>query len=539
MNSSKIFAGAAALSAWVLSGLIGCTESDATLPATEEAAPITTAVAPAKAASPSQRIAWFEGSVDEAFLEATRSGKPVFLYWGAEWCPPCHLVKSTVFKSRSFIERSRLFIPVYLDGDTANAQAVGERFSVLGYPTMILFRPDGEEITRIPGSSDVSAYANALDVSLNSETAVVTLLEDLMSNPRALSANECGQLAFHSWGQDQRALVDRDEVAVYRTIYERCPAQASRARAVAWMTYVGTAAAVQSDEIPFDISSEQRPQAIATMTALLADKAAVRANLYGVLFDGAPIVAQLTSKDSDARATLTQAFLAAYDDIAADDEVFMTERLYTRTGRLAFERIDDPQRAPSAALREDILTSIAAADAAIDNVYTRQSVMNTANNVLVDAGFLDESRKLLIREIGISRQPYYFMTALADVEQQQGNVNDALGWLKRAWEVCEGPATRFQWGNYYVAGLIEMVPEQTTLIRDTVVQVFDELAQTNAFYQRPKRQLERLERRLSEWSENADTTEAMTQIRARVSEVCAALPDDDEAKATCQSFLTS
>src|SRR5215211_6711451 len=38
-------------------------------------------------------IAWFHGDVDAAFAAAKAANKPVFLYWGAEWCPPCAQIK--------------------------------------------------------------------------------------------------------------------------------------------------------------------------------------------------------------------------------------------------------------------------------------------------------------------------------------------------------------------------------------------------------------------------------------------------------------
>src|SRR5207248_9753807 len=111
---------------------------------------------PAAAVAPDSKtgIAWqvasSDAEVDRAFALAKQTGKPLFLYWGAVWCPPCNQVKATLFNRPDFIERSRAFVPVYVDGDKPGAQKVAARFKVSGYPTMILLKPDGSEITRLP-----------------------------------------------------------------------------------------------------------------------------------------------------------------------------------------------------------------------------------------------------------------------------------------------------------------------------------------------------------------------------------------------------
>ena len=101
-------------------------------------------------------IAWYEGNVDVAFKAARASNKPVLLYWGAEWCPPCKQIKSAVFTRPDFIEKSKLFVAVHLDGDFLDAQKGGDVFRVTGYPTVVVLKPDRTEITRIAGNMDLT-----------------------------------------------------------------------------------------------------------------------------------------------------------------------------------------------------------------------------------------------------------------------------------------------------------------------------------------------------------------------------------------------
>src|SRR5207244_10634675 len=130
------------------------------------AAPQTVAASKAPASVHEDGIAWRKDDVDAAFVAAKTDHKPLFLYWGAVWCPPCNQVKATLFNRQDFIERSRYFVPVYIDGDSPSAQKLGARFNVVGYPTMILFDPDGREIVRLTGEADAALSMRVLIVGM-------------------------------------------------------------------------------------------------------------------------------------------------------------------------------------------------------------------------------------------------------------------------------------------------------------------------------------------------------------------------------------
>ncbi|MFW2402134.1 thioredoxin family protein, partial [Burkholderia pseudomallei] len=158
-------------------------------------------------------IAWRQGDVDAAFAEAKRTNKPLFLYWGAVWCPSCNQVKSTIFSQQAFKSRSSFFVPVYLDGDTENAQKIGDRFKVRGYPTMILFRPDGTEVTRLPGEVDLDRYMQALSIGLNASHPFKQTLAAALKDGARVTPDEWRVLADYSWDTDGDLPVPGERVA--------------------------------------------------------------------------------------------------------------------------------------------------------------------------------------------------------------------------------------------------------------------------------------------------------------------------------------
>src|SRR5580692_8077148 len=185
----------------------GCSKHSATPPSASGAFSSASSTSSTSATSTSSAIltapagiAWFGGSVESAFAAARAQHKPVFLYWGAQWCPPCHELKATVFSRPDFIEKLKLFIPVYLDGDDPGAQKWGDKFGVSGYPTVLVLRADQVEMARISGGMDLSQYAEVLDLVLGDVRPVDTILAAVRSGgARPLSRDDCRRLAYYGW----------------------------------------------------------------------------------------------------------------------------------------------------------------------------------------------------------------------------------------------------------------------------------------------------------------------------------------------------
>ena len=219
-------------------------------------------------------IAWQTGDVDAAFAKAKAENKPLFLYWGAVWCPPCNEVKATIFSRQDFIERSRNFIPVYVDGDAKGAQKLGARFNVSGYPTMVLFTPEGTEITRLPGEVEAGRYMQVLALGMNGARPVKETLAAALApgGSAALRPEDWRMLAWYSWETDESQVLDAGKRPRSRSIASRrhAPPTSRRwppgSRSSRWRP-----AAKAKDAKPVDDKA-----AVALLMPLLADPARTR-----------------------------------------------------------------------------------------------------------------------------------------------------------------------------------------------------------------------------------------------------------------------
>jgi len=487
--------------------------------------------AAAAATTAAEGINWYDGDVDAAFAFAKAHNKPLFLYWGASWCPPCNQVKATIFNRQGFIERSRFFVPLHIDGDSAGAQKLGERFKVRGYPTMILFKPDGTEITRLPGEVDADRYLQTLTLGISANRPVKQTLQAALAGAR-LTADEWRLLAYYSWDTDEQQLVGSKELpSALKRLAAAAPAGDSANR-LALSALVAAAAAKAGAAV-------DQTAAAAQLTKAVTDVHTARENMDILTNYPADLVQLATLPKSPARAKLIAAWNLAMQRLSGDRTLSKTDRLSALAAQVALARIDTPDGALAPALIKDVRLRVAQADSATTDAYERQSVINAGAHALSDAGLLDDSDSLLKAELKRSHAPYYFMLSLASNAKKRGDKTVAINWYEQAYQAAQGPATRLQWGVAYLSGLLELTPQDEGRIEKVAHTLLQELGSTqNAFYERNRAALERLGKKLNAWNGDGKHQAVLGRLRQQRDTVCGKLPAADAQRATCQGWLS-
>jgi thiol-disulfide isomerase/thioredoxin len=505
--------------------------------APEPAPPAVSTVTPKPAAAADHGIAWQTGDVDAVFATAKAEGKPVFLYWGAKWCPPCNQVKATIFNRQDFIERSRHFEPVYVDGDTPSAQKLASRFHVSGYPTMILFTPDGREITRLPGEVDAAQYMQVLAMAVNGARPIKDTLASALATDGAarsrLTADDWRMLSFYSWDTDDAQLVAKNDVAAtLQKLAGACPAgQSDSATRLALKAVVAAATAK-------DAKSRDDVAATALLRKVLADAATSRANFDILTNNAGEVAGYVTRASSPSRAQLVADWNVALARLVDDTTLSAVDRLTALTAQAELARLDSAKAVVPEALQNSVREQAARADRETTDPYARGAVISTAADALAEAGLMSESDALLTRELARSQTPYYYMLGLAANAKKRGDKAAALAWHEKAYAAADGPATRLQWGASYVGALVELAPQDPQRIETAASRVIGELeAKPDTFFGRNQKSLERMGKRLAAWNKGNAHGESMQRIQAQMAEVCAKLPAADPARTACGSAL--
>ncbi len=112
--------------------------------------------------APSNDIAWAENYASAQQLAAD-SGKPVILSFTGTWCAPCRIMKRQVWADEEVMKLVNAeFIPVAIDVDNPDNDAVLARYKVEGPPVTIVTDPLGNVLDWREGAITKSEFIDLL-----------------------------------------------------------------------------------------------------------------------------------------------------------------------------------------------------------------------------------------------------------------------------------------------------------------------------------------------------------------------------------------
>ncbi len=450
--------------------------------------------------APHAEIAWYDGTIEQAFAEAAARRKPLLIYWGAEWCPYCQALKKTVFTRMDFIEKTKLFIPVYLDGDRPGAQTWGARLKITGYPTMLVLRSDRTEVARLSGGMDVTLYATLIADALHDETSILAVLEGKHN------AEDCHRLAYYGW--DPEAVEGMDGAKLARALSNsasRCSgADQSRLEMLALNLLLQSKADPASLKTPVRQLFERlaEPETIRASADLLTA-------LDSDLFDA------VTAQGADFAAQFRTRYVERMQEASNNSRIAEADRLLALASALDAIRALSPDHAIPTSMQASARSRVLSALGSGQETYARGDLVNAAGIIYSVLGDEETAYQLYLRELPNTKTPYYYMSHLGSIEEKRGHREKALDWFANAHGASQGPATRVRWGSSYVRALIRLAPDDFTRIRAAALQVAAELRAGEA-QGRSRAAITRIHVALDQWATTAARKAVREEILARL-----------------------
>ena len=387
--------------------------------------------------------AWYQGSLESGFAEAKHEGKPILVYWGAVWCPPCNELKSQVFSQPRFAELMKPMIAIALDGDTEQAQALGDDLQVHSYPTVLLLSSGGKELMRLPTSVSMSEFETALTAALNDGQNFVEALKRGLGGKATLA--DWRMLAYYNWAESAPAPEPTfDILATQAKLLDRMAESPSSTnlvveRALLSAHFLNSCLSTIPEE-------RKKYHAIGrTQLTWLLDHTVATQAARSTLAYHIEILGWLYPDNDKESQKMDQLWSKAAKQIAENPETSIDVRLWAQCEPLQLFRLRHKGAPITPAIKRLVTDAVATADRSAKSAYERHSFVSGAASLLQDAGAVDAARMLLDRELLHTNTPWYYQSAYASLEKSAGRDAEALARIQKARESVIGRASKLQW----------------------------------------------------------------------------------------------
>lgn len=440
-------------------------------------------------------ISWNTKSVEAAMSLAKKQNKPLFLYWGAVWCPPCNYIKKNIFTTEIFKTEIKNFIPVYLDGDSNEAQTWGDKLKTRGYPTMLILDPSGAEVMRLPVGVSANEYVMMMQESRKSSATIKVRMDKARAG--LASEKDWESLAGHSWEQEPELKLEG--------LYLKVPAHLK---------------ILKSRLLIQEILGEEKITSVEKdFLEIIQDPSLIEANIMSFIDYTPKLMAVVFLENKEEKSKAAKLFTNTIESMLQKKDLILHHRVGLYFPLITMDEIILGKIAELTLKKVKAVATLASVKAS--GAFERQSVMSSVVDLLIKAGDYTQAKELALKELKISKSPFYFMSSLAEIAKLAGNNLESIAWSKKAWLTATGANTRFQWGVNYVAELVETNPEIFPAIKaDTLAVVNVGLNNQEAFQGRNQMRFEKLAKKLKKWGSTDAHTTTYSEMKQAFSTLC-------------------
>ncbi len=467
------------------------------------------------------KIQWFEGSLDKALEKAKSNDKALFVYWGASWCPPCNLLKSTVFKDSTFVQSTRKFIAVYLDGDTESAQQWGEKLKASGYPTIMVLNPKGEEVVRLTTTLPAKSLAATLDAAYERLDPIEEVINRILAkNSTEIGGDDWKYLSHYSWTQDEVFKNKSGKLSeVLQKLEAKVPASMPEERSRIYMNYLVTKVMDLSkgQKLPKPI----RDQGNKRLQEILENSALVKYNLEFLAYYSVDLIKGLYPDANALRDAVIGNYKAALETVRKELPVGEYDRMVTYYPAVDLNELMTKTQGLNEDDKTKIKEEMLKANLMVKDEHSRIFTSNTSTYILYKAGMGDIARQILQEDLKKGVNDYYTMSSLAWIERESGNADKAVEWSEKAYKAAKGTATKIQWGAKHISNMLELYPKEKQKIIDQLDNYLTaDLNVGDAFMGRNKTSLEKLSQKVRDWKKTERVGVELTGLKKKYLDAC-------------------
>ncbi len=134
----------------------------------------------------------WRGDWQKALPEAAKNKQPVLIDFYTDWCPPCKKLAAETFVDPVMLDYFKKENYVLLKVNPEKDRVAEAKFKVYGYPTLVVFKPDGSELDRMLGFLSTKD----LILKLNDLKKGIGTLDDLLGKLKKFKAEDTSEKKF-------------------------------------------------------------------------------------------------------------------------------------------------------------------------------------------------------------------------------------------------------------------------------------------------------------------------------------------------------